>query len=56
MLLKGPDKGRVGQVLWISKGEGQMQDNAVVIKLEAGLSGHREVKTYPYSLVAKTTP
>ena len=56
ILLKGPDKGRKGTVLWISKGE-TLQSASVVIKLEAkGVGKHREVNSYPYSLVAKTTP
>ena len=56
VLLKGPDKGRKGTVLWISKGE-RLQSASAVIKLEAKSVGkHREVNSYPYSLVAKTTP
>ena len=56
VLLKGPDKGRKGTVLWISKG-GTLQSASVVIRLEAkGVGKHREVNSYPYSLVAKTTP
>lgn len=56
VLLKGPDKGRTGKVLWISKGE-KLQGASVVVKLEAKSVGkHREVNSYPYSLVAKTTP
>ena len=56
VLLKGPDKGRKGTVLWISKGE-RLQGASAVIKLEAKNVGkHREVNSYPYSLVAKTTP
>ena len=57
ILLKGPDKGRKGTVLWISKGGETLQSASVVIKLEAkGVGKHREVNSYPYSLVAKTTP
>lgn len=56
ILLKGPDKGRKGQVLWISKGDSISNVDSVVVKLEASVSGHKEVKSYPYSLVAKTTP
>lgn len=56
ILLKGPDKGRKGTVLWISKGE-TLQSASAVIRLEAkGIGKHREVNSYPYSLVAKTTP
>ena len=56
VLLKGPDKGRKGTVLWISKGE-RLQAASAVIKLEAkSVNRHREVNSYPYSLVAKTTP
>lgn len=51
VLLQGPDKGRKGTVLWITKGE---KTQIAIVKLEAELSGHREVKAYPYSLVAKT--
>lgn len=56
LLLRGPDKGRKGTVLWISKGVGTNADK-VIVKLEAvpGVSA-KEVKSYPYSLVAKTTP
>lgn len=56
ILLRGPDKGRKGQVLWISKGDSIRNVDSVVVKLEASVSGHKEVKSYPYSLVAKTTP
>jgi hypothetical protein len=55
VLVKGPDKGRKGQVLWISKGENIDTAN-VVVKFLPGDSGHSEVKLYPYSIVAKTTP
>ena len=56
VLLRGPDKGRKGTVLWISKGVGSNADK-VIVKLDAvpGLTA-KEVKSYPYSLVAKTTP
>lgn len=55
VLLKGPDKGRLGKVLWISKGVSVETAN-VVIKFVRGESGHSEVKLYPYNIVAKTTP
>ena len=42
----------MGTVLWISKGK-NLQQPAVIIKLGASVSGHKEVKSYPYSLVAK---
>ena len=55
VLLKGPDKGRKGVVLWIFKDE--TLSNNIIVKLEKmGESGHSEVRQYPYSLVAKTTP
>lgn len=54
VLLKGPDKGRIGVVLWIFKDE--KFSNNIVVKLNKGESGHSEVRQYPYSLVAKTTP
>jgi len=93
VLLKGPDKGRTGIVLWITKGDGNSYQGAspdVVVKLKArspspssssqsaaasGAAGsssssdrsetnsfaaaantHSEVRQYPYSIVAKTTP
>lgn len=55
VLTKGPDKGRVGTMLWISKGE-QATSITAIVKFQRGASGHSEVKAYPYSLVAKTTP
>lgn len=54
VLLKGPDKGRTGVVLWIFK-DAKFSNN-IVVKLDKGESGHSEVRQYPYSLVAKTTP
>ena len=57
VLLKGPDKGRVGVVLWIFKDEATANNvPQIVVKLDKGDSGHSEVRLYPYSLVAKTTP
>jgi hypothetical protein len=60
VLLKGPDKGRKGVVLWIAKGD-NVEISNVVIKFagsetSSGSSGHYEVKLYPYNFVAKTTP
>lgn len=56
ILLKGPDKGRIGTVLWIAKGK-DVEQKTVVVKFNAGEnSGHREVKLYPYTFVAKTNP
>lgn len=55
ILLKGPDKGREGKVLWISKGV-SIESANVVVKFVRGESGHSEVKLYPYNIVAKTTP
>lgn len=57
VLLRGPDKGRKGIVLWIFKDE-KFSNNIVVklLKDEMGGSDHSEVRLYPYSLVAKTTP
>jgi hypothetical protein len=52
VLLKGPDKARKGTVLWVSKGK--KLNPVAIVKLEDTGSGHREVKSYPYSLVAKT--
>ena len=54
VLLKGPDEGRKGVVLWIFK-DAKFSNN-IVVKLDKGESGHSEVRQYPYSLVAKTTP
>ena len=53
--MKGPDKGREGQVLWISKGD-SLPSTSVIVKLKESESGHREVKYYPYSFIAKQTP
>ena len=58
IMLKGPDKGRKGTVLWIAKGNNVELSN-VVIKFESlstSDEGHHEVKLYPYTFVAKTTP
>jgi len=48
-----------GTVLWISKGAKAESAN-VVVKLDNDDSDdeyrHREIRTYPYTLVAKTTP
>ena len=54
VLLKGPDKGRIGIVLWIFKDD--KFSNNIVVKLDKGDNDHSEVRLYPYSLVAKTTP
>ena len=56
VLLQGGDKGQTGIVLWISKGGDSTYNKQVIIKFPAGASGHSEVRSYPYSLVAKTTP
>lgn len=57
VMLKGPDKGRVGTVLWIAKGD-NIEFSNVVVKLDSVTSdlGHHEVRLYPYNFVAKTTP
>ena len=71
VLVQGPDKGRKGTVLWIGKGQ-NMQPANVVVKLSAddiekevdstdlsyreGIIAHKEVISYPYAFVAKTTP
>lgn len=55
VMLIGPDKGKIGTVLWITKG-GNLESTNAVVKLAAGISGHKDVKLYPYSFLAKTTP
>lgn len=54
VVLKGPDKGRRGTVLWISKGA-TLDNSNVIIKLDLETS-HQEIRIYPYQFLAKTTP
>jgi solute carrier family 25 (mitochondrial S-adenosylmethionine transporter), member 26 len=54
VVLKGPDKGRTGTVLWISKGA-TLDNSNVIIKLDLDTS-HQEIRIYPYQFLAKSTP
>jgi solute carrier family 25 S-adenosylmethionine transporter 26 len=54
VVLTGPDKGRTGYVLWISKGA-TLDNSNVIIKLDLETS-HKEIRIYPYQFLAKTTP
>jgi solute carrier family 25 S-adenosylmethionine transporter 26 len=58
VVLNGPDKGRTGSVLWISKGS-NVESTNVIIKLyntvSDGFYRHKEIRLYPYQFLAKTT-
>lgn len=60
VVLIGPDKGRTGSVLWISKGA-SVESSNVIIKLDVdlqddgGIDRHKEIRVYPYQYLAKTT-
>eukprot|EP00913_Durusdinium_trenchii_P004145 g3840.t1 len=64
LVLQGPDKGKVGRIIWLGRENGDDLDSKVlsaVVKLEPnpvlGVSksgGVREVKAYPYSWLVMT--
>ncbi|CAE7272463.1 PET8 [Symbiodinium pilosum] len=64
LVLQGPDKGKVGRIIWLGRENGEDLDSKVltaVVKLEPNpvlgqskSGGVREVKAYPYSWLVMT--
>jgi len=63
LVLQGPDKGKVGQVIWLGRQDGSLESEVLtaVVKLDPNSvlgvgdkTGVREVKAYPYSWIVQT--
>lgn len=62
LVIQGPDKGKVGRVIWLGRNEGAAKDDILTatVKLDpnpllgGGIYGVKEVKAYPYSWIAVT--